>query len=351
MMAEVPYIETRGSAHQRGEQHGEALRERIRRAVAKWPVPAAGSGPREAIVGRCLRYLRLRFPELLDEMRGIARGGDQSFEAVFWLSAFNALPRVPGWQELADDSATSGRCTGVVLRGQAGVVLGKSSDIDENQREQYLLERAVPQSGPSYLSLRWVGSVWTEAGLNSDGLAVGATSGPTLAIGQRGDGIPQHSVLTPVLARCGNVEEALELLGQTVMTGKGTNLVLADALGGAAVVEKSFDRQGVARMREGEGAVYTTNHCLCPELSGALSFANSENRYARLERRLTLDRYPDALSTLRDVYADHADPGAICQHGQDGLTTLATVIADPDERTLWVNGGPGCARAYRAYTP
>ena len=81
------------------------------------------------------------------------------------------------------------------------------------------------------------------------------------------------------------------------------------------------------------------------------SFANSENRYAHLGRRLTLDRYPDAISTLRDVYADHADPGAICQHGQDGLTTLATVIADPDERTLWVNGGPGCARAYRAYTP
>ena len=349
-MPDVPYLETHGSAYQRGQQHGEALRQRIQRAIEKWPYPARGNNARETIVGRCLSYLRLRFPELVDEMRGIASGANLAFEEVFWLSAFNALPRVPGWQDASSGQEPLQQCTGVVLRGESGMVMGKSSDIDENQREQYLLEKATTETGYAYLSLRWVGSVWTEAGLNSHGVAVGATSGPTVVIGQMGYGIPQHCALTPVMARCHSVPEALELLGQTVMTGKGTNLVLADGEGGAAVVEKSFDRQATVLMGEGEGAVHTTNHCLMPALRGSATSANSENRYAHLQQRLSAGRYPDAVEALKDIYADHANPGAICQHGQDGLHTLVTCIVDPGAKFLWVNGNPGCAREYRAFT-
>ena len=229
------------------------------------------------------------------------------------------------------------------------VYLGKSSDIDENQREQYVLQKATTETGGFYLSLRWVGNVWTEVGLNSFGLAVGGRSGPVVRVGQIGYGIPQHTVLSPVLGRCRNVEEALELLSRTAMTGKGKNIVLADAEGKAAVVDKVRRSPGHHSPERERGSELDTNHCVTDALQGTRTASNSLDRCANLERLLAAPRYADPVEDLKDIYADHAEPGAICQHGQDGLFTLVTSIADPVGRVLLVNGDCGCARAYRAF--
>jgi len=345
---DLALLETRGSAPERGRQHGEAFRERIAAACRRWPYPGKRNPQREALVKRTLEYLDGWCPELVQEITGISEGARLPFEDVLWLSTFNAHPHIPDWG-LDPDAGEEKWCTGVVLRGSRGAYLGKTSDIDETQRAQYLLEKATTETGMTYFSLRWVGNVWTEVGLNSAGLAVGANSGPAIGRGQDGYGVPQHAVLTVVLGRCGTVEQAVETLSGTVMCGKGQNITLADAGGGGAVVEKSVDRTGVIPLEAGKGAVFTTNHCVTPALEGTGAGGNSLNRYLNLQRLLTQSEYRDPLETLQDLLADHSDPGAICQHGQDGLYTLISCVADPRERLLFVNPDRGCLRSYRSF--
>ena len=61
-------------------------------------------------------------------------------------------------------------------------------------------------------------------------------------------------------------------------------------------------------------------------------------------------RVAPCLETPKDLYADHAEPGALCQCGQDGLHTLVICIADLGAKSLWLNGHLGCAREDRAFT-
>jgi isopenicillin-N N-acyltransferase-like protein len=345
---DLPFLETKGSARERGRQHGEAFRGLIAAACRRWKYPGSGDRLRETLIKRTLTYLHDYYPEIVHEITGISEGARLPFEDVLWLSTFNAHPHIPDWR-VDTDGGEEKWCTGVVLRGKGTAYLGKTSDIDELQRGQYLLEKATTETGAAYFSLRWVGNVWTEVGLNSAGLAVGANSGPVIAQGQDGYGIPQHAVLTVVLNRCGTVEQAVETLSRMVMCGKGQNIALADSGGSGAVVEKSFDRFGVIPLETGVGAVFTTNHCVTAAFSDIGVNANSQRRYLNLQRLLTLPDYPEPLEMLRDVLADHSQSGAICQHGQDGLHTLISCIADPKERRLLVNPEPGCARSYRRY--
>ena len=347
-MRDLPYLETKGSARERGRQHGEAFRGPIAAACRRWKYPGGGDRLRETLIKRTLAYLQDFCPEIVHEITGISEGARLPFEDILWLSTFNAHPHIPDWRV---DTARGEEkwCTGIVLRGKDKTYLGKTSDIDELQRGQYLLEKATAETGAAYLSLRWIGNVWTEVGLNSAGLAVGANSGPVIGKGQDGHGIPQHIVLTVVLNRCGNVEQAVEMLSGAVMCGKGQNITLADSGGNGAVVEKSFDRCGIIPLEAGSGAVFTTNHGVTEAFSGTGAGDNSRKRYLNLQRLLALPDYPEPLEMLRDLLANHSPSGAICQHGQDGLYTLITCIADPRERLLLVNPEQGCGRSYRRF--
>lgn len=82
-----------GGARERGEQHGETLRETIHEAVARWSelVEARGQDPRKrtaSLVGRSpyLTTLQQRCPDLLEEVRGIADGAAVPFAEVLVLN-------------------------------------------------------------------------------------------------------------------------------------------------------------------------------------------------------------------------------------------------------------------------
>lgn len=348
-MNEIPFLETKGSPYEQGCQHGEAFPDNIVQQIELWPYTGKIDICESAITRKCLSYLESHFPDLIDEIRGISEGALISFGDAFWLTAFNSIPLIPSWQNSLSSTNEGQNCTGIVLRGIAGMCLGKSSDIDEKQRSSYILQKCTMKNGNSYLSLRWYGSVWTEVGLTNTGLAVGSNSGPRLLQGQEGHGIPQHCALTPVLSSCTNVNEALELLSKTTLAGKGLNISIADSNGNAAVVEKSFDRHGFAIIEKDAGAIFITNHGITDALKDLPVGENSLQRYENLLRTLNAAHYDDPVDTLKEVLSDHSEPGAICQHGKDNFWTLVTCIADTREKVLYVNGASGCQREYIAY--
>jgi hypothetical protein len=53
-----------------------------------------------------------------------------------------------------------------------------------------------------------------------------------------------------------------------------------------------------------------------------------------------------ATSLLRD----HALPGGLCQHGQDGLHTIGAFVAFPKQATLWAARRYPCQSKFRPVT-
>jgi hypothetical protein len=129
----------------------------------------------------------------------------------------------------------------------------------------------------------------------------------------------------------------------------GSNILLADAAGDCAVIERAATRYAVRRPEPGGQVLFATNHSLAPELdevagNNSTLLANSRERFERLSG---LSSAPDdLLETLQALFRDHTRPGGLCQHGQGDLHTIGSVIAGSATRKLWVASGAPCEIPY-----
>ncbi len=322
----IPFFYNPGPPYERGLEHGRVFGPRIRRASDRWG-DEKNHRPWGPVRDRMEQYLLTRFPELLDEMRGIADGAGVSFDSVLWLNLFNAVSRAAG-----------GACSTALLRRGGRLALMKTSDIDAAQRGMMILQLRE-WGGRRTLIGGWAGTVWTEFGLNDAGLAVGCNSLPPPRT-QSGAGLPQHLGCTPLLERCRSLDEALEFMRRESFAGKGLNIGIAEASGRAAVVERCAERFAVRPM-EGE-FLAATNHYLCPEFV-ALNRSSSESsaRLARIEAFLASPPCDDPVETLRACAAAGEGEGRICR-AEAQAATLAAVVIEPDAARLWVTGRSPC---------
>ena len=330
------YLELTGPPRQRGRIHGETLREAIgdfRQALAR------GDGVTDRVIANMQEYVSCRWPELIEEWRGIAEGAGLTYADVVRMNTWNALGKVR-------DSG----CTALAVRGRDKTVLGKTSDIDDVQASFYVVRKVTPDEGLPFLAVGMTGTLWTEVGLNAGGLACGVNSGPAFREGQTGHGLPQHLAPGPMLHRVRQASALAEELRQVVLAGKGVNMILADADGEIVNVEKSFDRHGRRHLTEGRLLGATNIFLTITEGTlKAVRAANSDRRMMNLERWGRRLDGVDPVRDVQDILADATSEGAISQHGQEGMTTYFTHVADTAERVLYINEGPGEKRDYREF--
>jgi hypothetical protein len=90
----VDTIVLRGGPRERGRHQGTRLRESIRTLSARYEGRVL-AGCREAdvrpVLANMLRFLEERFPELLEELRGVAEGSALSFDEVARLNFGSAI--------------------------------------------------------------------------------------------------------------------------------------------------------------------------------------------------------------------------------------------------------------------
>src|SRR5262249_32397700 len=115
----------------------------------------------------------------------------------------------------------------------------------------------------------------------------------------------------------------------------------------------------VRRPADRHDVLLHTNHCTCPETMDMMAdvqlakkygfpelFDNSRARYVRL-----LERVPHLAHTREGLAAllqDHADSGAICQHGAAGLHSAAGTVIAPSRRSMWGTLGYPCRSSFVA---
>lgn len=340
-------IGTHGGARQRGQQQGAACRELariwfknlLRDLAEKQHAPSVNdvirSAGERAAKWRC--WMESHHSELMEEMLGIAAGLD--------LHEPDYLTALFSWLFPAELRC----CTTVAFRdAQGNLVLGKTDDIGLGELGMNVLEITRPDEGYHHAHFHFAGTIWTTAGMNQPGLAFGMNGIPGRITGM--PGLAALDALHTILPRCATVEEAIEHVQTLAVTGSGFNLVLGDAQGAMAMIEKTGTGSATL-LEDGDGILVHTNHILDTNLARnnpRQSEPLASNSHRRLNRARTIvSASARNVAAMRGLLAEHQGDGAICQQGNADMHTDFAVIFVPQEKAFefWLaSDGPETAK-------
>jgi hypothetical protein len=318
-------LTTYGNAFQRGQQQGQATRNIVlpwmERCFAALQERHAAPSRQQLIeqlrprIDTWRHHLHDLYPEGAAECCGLADGLGLD-EDTYFILAYNE--RLSGQLP---------QCTLVATRHQRPLV-GKTDDIAADELGLNVLEVTTPDSGYRHLHFHFAGTIWTVAGVNECGLAMGMTGipGPQLET----SGLYSLDALHTILPRCADVEEAIAHIRALQLNCYGFSLALTDPQGGLALVEKT----AVDTVLLDTALLAHTNHILDPDFAQRNPH-QSEPVHSNGERRLE-NAYALLQSGLSpaQIMANRSAPGAICQRGEDGLHTDFAVVFDPLQKQL-----------------
>jgi isopenicillin-N N-acyltransferase-like protein len=345
----VVYVE--GSVYEQGRQIGAAaadlIAENVRAASAL--LPDIGSGfdlaAYKALTRRNEGWVSRVYPELLDELHGIASSSGIAYEDLLHLNLNTDVAYARAYAQVFD-------CTQVLATGEASVdgktYLAKTRDLSRGPSRHLLVHREF-DDGTYRNEIQIAGLLTLPVGVNSHGVAVGTSgqwSSRVVVDLARGDSAWHIPNLQPVLRNARSAEETVEMMREQPRVA-GMNMTVADAHK-AYALEITSDRIEVFEPED--GLLVRTNHYLSPVLQH-LAPTWEENRG-------TFDRYSRALQMacerrgkigpqdLVRILSDHSEPPAesICRHGDAGSQsrTYCGMVMCAEDRSMWGMLGNPC---------
>ncbi|MBV9174245.1 MAG: hypothetical protein JOZ81_29630 [Chloroflexi bacterium] len=339
-----------GTPFEQGRQLGAAaadlIVENVCAASALLPNLDSGFDPDvyAAMTRRNEAWVARVYPELLEELHGIAEGAGLQYEELLHLNLNTDVAYARAYSMVFD-------CTQVLVSSSAtadgNTYLAKTRDLSRGPVRQLLVHREF-DDGSYRNEIQSAGQLTLPVGVNSHGVAVG-TSGQwskrVVVDLARGDAAWHIPNLQPVLRHARSADEALEMVREQPRVA-GMNMMLADTHT-AYALEITADQMEVFEPED--GLLVRTNHYLSPALS-ELAPTRDENpgtfdRYARAREMAVARRRQIGVHDLVRLMSDHAKPPkqSICRHGHDGAgRTYAAMVACPQDRSLWAMFGNPC---------
>jgi isopenicillin-N N-acyltransferase-like protein len=344
-------VSLRGSPYEQGKQLGAGAADLIRENIlaATQLCDEIDAGPnRSAYRAMTLRneaWVSRAFPELLDELHGIADGAGIPYADLLDLNVNTDVAYARAYSELQD-------CTQILAMGSATVdgktYVGKTRDLRLGPKRHVLLHREY-DDGSYRNELQIAGQLTLPVGVNSHGVTL-TTSGqwsPRVVVDLRKADRAWHILnLQPILRHARSVDDVIGMVREQPRVC-GMQLVAADDRR-AVALEVTGDEVEVFEPEE--GILARTNHFLGPKFR-QLAPTVEENRgtYDRYARARDLAEQRHGSIVMHDilrVLSDHAEPPvqSICRHpgpDQEGATYAATIIC-PQDRTMWAMFGNPC---------
>jgi predicted choloylglycine hydrolase len=337
-----------GTPFERGFQHGKKFAQEIRQEIRTFcPDHWLQSKHVSMLERRLLNSLANRFPELLVEMVGISKGSGISLEQITLLNLVLATNDLD-----SDAIATTFNlaCTAIgIPDSDVGPIVAKNCDERQSASPFYVFQTVYPEENLAFMGISNVGTVWLEAGMNEAGFSLMQTAGP-IAPEQDGYGIACNIAPRPILARCRTIGESIAMLKDMYVAGWGMGLVLVDANGDVAVVEKTGDLCAVHC--GGTNALFCTNHFTDSTMRDTRQIAheglreNSKARYQTLKVLFEDRDWPHTLASVKGALAYHGDAGFVCQHGGANLHSNYSCIAIVQEKKILLGDGYPCQNNY-----
>jgi isopenicillin-N N-acyltransferase-like protein len=330
----LPIVTLRGTAFERGFQHGARFRAEIAAAIARMKAgPEAGRATARA--RDAWPRIKAEAPEPAAELEGLAAGAQ--------LDLIDILLR-SGFEFFADAGGTG--CSAIAASGPSGALVAQNWDAAPELASELAL---FLHHGPAGFAQAVIGSLgglgWV--GCNRHGLAFVNND---LVLSSTGPGLPSQIVRRRILEQ-ETVDAAVECLkGLRHMAGR--SYLLGDAAGAVAGVEISA-RNGVRITRR--APVLHANHALDADIAADQSqaalrrlYPSSRHRQSVLERKAPAPASVTAIAALLSDREGAPDAIARTVVTQEPTVTLFSAIFDCAGRALHLcAGAPVDAGSYR----
>ena len=198
---------------------------------------------------KSLKIYEKEYPEILEEIKGIADGQKMPFEdlATFLLPMYSYT--------------FNNYCTCFACKKGEQVIFGRNSDFVVSLEKFYESCFYSLEGYNSFIG-NTTAMVQMEDGINEYGLAIGLTFvWPTV----KKPGINAGLMVRYVLEKCKNVDEALEALKNFTVASSQT-LTMADRSGKMSVVECNAEKFVVIEPKNGENFVAAVNEFNSPKM-------------------------------------------------------------------------------------
>lgn len=352
--APPPLVEVAGTHREMGQQIGEARREEIRHSVANARVLIDQSYATLELTWegariqarKYLPFAEERYPQYVDEMRGIAEGAHLEFDDVVVLNAMEAVTM---------DALHLTRCTSFAVnetRTADGHVLAAHNEdwVPEDEDDVYVIS-AKPENEPPFLAMTY-GGLLPNVGFNAYGIAQLIDS---VYPNDSRIGIPRVVVSRAVLAS----RRISGAIGRTLVSRRaaGYNHLLVHESGEMYSVEVSARKFDI--LHGTDGYMTHTNHYLAPAMKeiekDPEELISSRVRYFRANRLLR-ENSTHTIETLQTIQKDHVNlPNSICNHNIAGIdpmdreSTIAALVIDLTAREMHITWGNPCQNSYHTY--
>lgn len=353
--APPPLVEVKGSHLEMGRQMGEAMRERVQHSVenARVLIDAAYDTLELTWQGaqnqarKYLPFAEERYPQYVEELRGVAQGANVPFEDIVTLNAMEAV---------TVDALHLTRCTSMAVNDQLtadGHVLAAHNEdwLPEDENDVFVVS-AKPEKEPPFLAMTY-GGLLPNVGFNAYGIAQLIDS---VYPSDSRIGIPRLIVARAVLSS----RRISGAIGRTIIPHRaaGYNHLIVHESGELYSVEVSA-RKFEILYGGADGYMIHTNHYLDPKMreieKDPEDLLSSRVRYNRALRLLRQSE-KHTIKSLQAIQKDHVNiPNSICNHniaGEDPLDrekTISAMVIDLTAREMHITWGNPCQNAYHTY--
>ncbi len=314
-----------GTHYSIGRQWGQKLAHQNVSLLSRIPFPLSEEARNFA--SACLPVYQKFFPEIFDEIRGVADGQGCSPEKLRTL-LFSLYSITPG-----------ASCSCFALSGKGPILLGRNSDFFPELEEQNM-NVIYSFSGLSQnFTANTTSFIQMEDGVNRLGLAVGLTSVWPRRIKP---GMNAGMLLRFFLEKCRNVDDVLQSVAEIPVSSSQT-FTAADPSGRIALIECSSEHVSVRSSPLPRNFLCAVNSFhMSPMDSRQKAAAEgwfSERRYRTMRDSLTKGRVADASSAQKLLGGEY---GFLCQYPQStGKDTVWSVVYDLANRKIYrAKGNP-----------
>jgi isopenicillin-N N-acyltransferase like protein len=355
--AEYPTIRVEGTARERGLTYGRLARERVGltlEAYSRLFTHYAGLDWNDVTdYARSYEPIVLDFDRsLIEEMHGIAEGAGVDFKDILAINVRTEVMYGLGELHAAECSAFAALPEAVA---NGHTLLGQNWDWHPAALNCCVVLCIRQEDRPSILTVVEAGLL-AKMGMNSDGLGV-ATNALVSDIDRGEPGIPFHVMLRSIL-NSRTLEEAVKAV-QTAHRASSANYLIAAAGGSAIDLETApGGSDHVFSIEPIDGVLGHANCFIAPDVT-ITDETERLKPMAKIRQRTIESHLRSAWDGIDAEYMRHAltdhenHPHSMCRHPleeaapMERSATVASVVMDLDDRTMWVSDGQPCTHPYR----
>ena len=312
----------KGSHYEAGFKYGNILSKNNINPLSKIKI----SKERKDFSAKCLPIYKEFFPEIIEEIKGIADG----------LSCNNIKIN---YKDIADFLFTiyaftfENKCSSFAFKTDDNIILAKNSDFIKSIKKY--CDSVYYKLNDSYSFIaNTTAFIEMEDGINENGLACALTFVYPVKINY---GFNAGMLVRYILEKCNDVNEALSFL-EEVPISSSQNIIIADRNYNIALVECNCDKKHIIK----NDYVFTSNHfvseCMRVYQTALEDDVHSHERYNTLEN--AFKNYKYNLDFSKELLSGKY--GFMCQYDKkDDIDTIwSSIYSIRDKKIYRAEGNP-----------